>query len=92
MILYYIRLLLKRFAIPADSAITGKFERGEDRTTGVASGIKDANEIATLSALIHTQVRARAPAGPLARSRSSLAARRPCAVPRRDSAWARNLL
>ena len=55
MILHYIRILLNRFAIPVDGAMTGKFERGEDLTTGVASGVKDANEIATLSTLIHTQ-------------------------------------
>ena len=38
MILYYIRILLKRFAIPVEGAVTGKFERSEDLTTGVASG------------------------------------------------------
>ena len=58
MILYYIRLLLKRFAIPADVVVTGKFEAHADMVAGVASGIRDANEIATLSTLIHTQVRA----------------------------------
>ena len=84
MILYYIRVLLKRFAIPAEAAITGKFERGEDRTTGVASGIKDANEIATLSTLIHTQARCPAatwplaPADPLAPAAGFLASRPPC--------------
>merc|ERR1711939_882588 len=55
MVLHYIRVLLKKFAIPVHGAMTGKFERAEDLTSGVASGVRDASEIATLSTLIHTQ-------------------------------------
>jgi len=52
LIIRYIRKLMQRFQLPADEAVTGKFEGTEAQLPGAESGLQDRGEMKTLHHLI----------------------------------------
>lgn len=51
----YIKVVFSRFQLPPSAAITGKFEGRESQLAGADAGLRDRNEIGTVSHLIQRQ-------------------------------------